>query len=69
MKGFWQVLLKKRAKKICTIATLFGLYSFSVMCFGLKNAPGTFQGLMNIVLEGLEGFTVCFIDDNYMHTR
>ena len=62
-KGFWQVPLTERAKKICAIATPFGLYEFNVMAFGLKNAPATFQRLMNMVLEGLDSFAVCFIDD------
>jgi hypothetical protein len=67
-KGFWQIRLTERAKQICTITTPFGLYQFNVMCFGLKNAPASFQRLMNIILDGLESFVVCFIDDICIYT-
>lgn len=67
-KGFWQVPLTERAKQICAIATPFGFYQFSVMVFGLKNAPASFQRLMNTVLEGLHEFAVCFIDDICVHS-
>ena len=62
-KGFWQVPLTEKAKEICAITTQFGLFQFTVMPFGLKNAPATFQRLMNSVLDGLQDFSVCFIDD------
>lgn len=38
------------------------LFYYSVMNFGLLNAPATFQRLMNMVLAGLEGCTL-YMDD------
>ena len=42
--------------------TSSGLYSHRVMPFALRNAPATFQHLMNRVMAGLAGCVV-YIDD------
>lgn len=62
LKGYWQVPLSDRAKEICSFVTPSGLYSYTVMPFGLCNAPATFQRLMNKVVRGLEGCAV-YLDD------
>lgn len=62
LKGFWQVPLTPRAQEISSFITPTGLYSYLVMPFGLKNAPSTFQRLMNRVLSGLEG-CAAYLDD------
>lgn len=62
LKGYWQVPLSKRAQEIAAFITPTGLYSYTVMPFGLKNAPATFQRLMNRVVSGLEGCSV-YLDD------
>ena len=62
LKGYWQVPLSKRAQEICAFVTPSGLYKYNVMPFGLRNAPATFQRLMNRVVAGLEGCAV-YLDD------
>lgn len=54
--------LTTRAQDISSFITPFGLFSYSVMSFGLRNAPATFQRLMNRVTAGLEGCAV-YLDD------
>ena len=44
--------------------TPFGLFKFKVLCFGLTNAPGTFQNIMNDVLKDVIGkFVLVYLDD------
>lgn len=62
LKGYWQVPLSARAREISTFVTPFGLYEYAVMSFGMRNAPVTFQRLMNKVVSGLDGFAV-YLDD------
>ena len=62
LKGYWQVPLSKRAQEVAAFITPSGLYSYKVMPFGLRNAPATFQRLMNRVVAGLAGCAV-YLDD------
>ena len=55
LNGYWQVPRTARAKVISSFVTPGGLFSYSVMPFGLRNTPATFQRLMNKVLAGLTG--------------
>ena len=62
LKGYWQVPLTERAKKISAFATPDGLFQYKVMPFGMKNAPATFQRLISNLIRDLpkcEGY----IDD------
>ena len=54
LKGYYQ--------EISAFLTPSGLYSYTRMSFGLRNAPSIFQRLMNRVVEGLEGCAV-YLDD------
>lgn len=62
-KGYWQVPLDDDAKRKSAFVTPFGYFSFTVMPFGMVNAPATFVRLVSKVLTGLEDFTKAFIDD------
>ncbi|CAM4597146.1 unnamed protein product [Lepidochelys kempii] len=52
-KGYWQVPLDEPAKERSAFTTHFRLYEFIVLPFGLRNAPTTFQRLVDGLLVGL----------------
>ena len=62
LKGYWQVPLTPRAREVSAFFTPAGFYQYRVMPFGLKNAPATFQRMINRVIDGLEGCEG-YIDD------
>ena len=54
LKGYWQVPLTEHAKRVSAFVTLKGLYQYKIMPFGMKNAPATFQRLVNQLIGDLE---------------
>lgn len=62
LKGYWQVPLTARAQEISAFVTPFGLYEYTIVSFGFRNAPATFQHLMNLVIAGLDGCAVYLND-------
>ena len=64
--------LKIREKNIPKIAftTRYGLYEYTVMSFGLTNAPAYFMSMMNkVFMEYLDKFVVVFIDDIMVYLK
>jgi hypothetical protein len=46
----------------------YGLYEFTVMSFGLTNAPTNIMYLMNkVFMEYLDKFVMVFIDEQHLH--
>ena len=58
--GFHQIPMNPRDAIKTAFSTPNGHYEYKKMPFGLKNAPATFQRLMDNVLTGLQG-NVCFV--------
>ncbi|CAM5115076.1 unnamed protein product [Natator depressus] len=62
-KGYWQVPLDESAKERSAFTTHVGVYEFNVLSFGLRNAPATFQRLVDGLLVGLEEYAVTYLDN------
>lgn len=58
--GFHQIEMNPKDQAKTAFSVPLGHYEYTRMPFGLKNAPATFQRLMNNVLVGLQGLK-CFV--------
>ena len=67
---YWQVTMNEKDIDKTAFITLFGLYKFLVMPFGLSYASETFQQLMNHVLhEFLGDFVAVYLDNVIIYTK
>jgi hypothetical protein len=62
LSGYWQIPLTEKAKQISAFVTPDGLYQYRRMPFGLKNAPSSFQRMMNGITRKVENCD-SYIDD------
>jgi hypothetical protein len=62
--GYHQLKIRELDIPKTAFRTRYGLYEYTVMSFGLTNAPTYFMYLMNkVFMEYLDRLTIVFIDD------
>jgi hypothetical protein len=68
--GFHQIPLHPDNIPMTAFSTRYAQFEYLVMPFGLRNAPSTFQRVMNIVLQGLvDDCCVVYLDDILVFSR
>jgi hypothetical protein len=68
--GYHQVRIKHEDINKTTFKTRYGHYEFTVVPFGLSNAPVVFMSLMNGVFRDyLDKFVIVFLDDILVYSR
>ena len=71
MSGYHQIRLHEPDIPKTAFRTPTWHYEFTVLPFGLSNAPSTFQSIMNDTLREFieEGFVVVYLDDVLIHSK
>jgi hypothetical protein len=68
--GYHYVRIKEEDISKTSFKTRYGHYEFTVVPFGLSNAPNVFMCLMNGVFrEYLDNFVIVFLDDILVYSK
>ncbi|MBW0562246.1 hypothetical protein O181_101961 [Austropuccinia psidii MF-1] len=71
MKGFHQNGVTPKSMKLLRIICYMGIYEYTRMPFGIKNAPAHFQRIMDTIFQEkiFEGWIVAYIDDIIIYSE
>ncbi|MBW0483034.1 hypothetical protein O181_022749 [Austropuccinia psidii MF-1] len=71
MKGFHKNGFEPNFMKLLRIICHMGIYEYTRMPFGIKNAPAHFQRMLDTIFqeEMLEGWMVVYIDDIIIYSE
>jgi hypothetical protein len=68
--GYHQLKVRESDIPKTAFTTRYGLFEYTVMSFGLTNAPAYFMNLMNkVFMKFLDKFLVVFIDDILVYSK
>jgi hypothetical protein len=68
--GYHQLRIQPSDIPKTSFITKYGIYEYTVISFGLTNAPSFFMYLMNnMFMDYLDKFVVVFIDDILMYSQ
>ena len=68
--GYHQIRVRKEDIPKTTFVARYGSYEYTVMSFGLTNAPISFTRLMNyIFMANLDNFIIIYLDDILVYSK
>src|SRR3954471_16987960 len=68
--GYFQLKIREQYVPKTMFTTRYGLYEYTIMSFGLTNAPAYFMTMMNkVFMEYLDKFIVVFTDDILIYSK